>query len=83
MSSFKAWMPSKMTISSFLSLSDLEGSSTRIWRANSYFGTSILSPRASLVKCSLRRSMSMHLGLSKSMSPSLVRGAVAGSTVRK
>ena len=65
-SSFRAWMPSKMAISSGPSLSDLLGSMTRIRRANSYFGTKMRSPLVSAAKCSFSSSMSRQRGLSKS-----------------
>ena len=61
-----AWMPSKMATSFFPSRSDMDGSITRICRANSYFGTKMRSPLDSSVKCSFISSMSMHSGLSRS-----------------
>ena len=82
-SSFRAWMPSKMATSFFFKRSGSPRRSLRIWRANSKRGTMIVSPRESLAKWSLSRSMSMHRGDSKSMEPSFVRGTVLGLSVLK
>ena len=62
---------------------DFDGDWTRILRENSYFGTKIRSPLESMVKCLFRSSMSMQRGDSRSISPSGVRGTVAGSMVLK
>ena len=83
MMSFRAWMPSKMAKSSGPSRRGWDMMSERICRANSYFGTWMVSPRSSMAKCRFRRSTSRKKGDSKSMAPSRFRGAVSGSSVLK
>ena len=78
----RAWMPSKITTSSFFSLMDLEGSCTRIRRENSYFGTNTRSPRESMVKCRFSSSISMHRGDSRSSWPSGVRGVFSSMVLK-
>ena len=62
MSSLRAWMPSKMAISFWSSLSREPRLSLRIWRANSNLGTTTHSPLESLVKVSSSRSISSRRG---------------------
>ena len=60
--SLRAWMPSKMAISSFPSWRGWLLMSERICRANSNLGMRIFSPRSREAKCRLSRSMSMQKG---------------------
>ena len=76
-------MPSKMTTSSLFRRMEEDGSCMRILRENSYFGTYMRSPRESMSKCRFKSAMSRHSGDSRSISPSGVRGTVAGSMVLK
>ena len=82
-SSFRAWMPSKMATSLSPSLRRVNWLADRFCLANIKYGIliSLCSRKAS--KCSFKRSISSIFGLSKSMSPSGVRGTVFGSIVLK
>ena len=76
-------MPSKMATSFFPRRRGVPIWSLRICRANSKWGTTMVSPLESLEKWALSKSMSRHLGDSKSMDPSAVRGTVLGLRVLK
>ena len=60
--SLRAWMPSKITSSSFPRRMAWDSVSERICRANSYLGMWMVSPRSSMAKCRFRSSMSRQKG---------------------
>ena len=80
MSSFRAWMPSKMAISFFPSFQwgapgrrCASGGQTQIW------GMMISSPRLRAAKCWSSSSISRHWEIQSRCLPSGVWGAVLGS----